>query len=84
MCLAVPGRILNIKETTETGGERLANVDFHGNKVDVSLAMVPDAKKGDYVLVHAGYALETLDQTEAEQTWEYLKEAGIEFSEQSP
>jgi hydrogenase expression/formation protein HypC len=84
MCLAVPGRILSIKEVSEQGGERLANVDFNGNKVDVSLAMVPEAKKGDYVLVHAGYALETLDQSEAEQTWEYLKEAGIEFSGQSP
>lgn len=79
MCLAVPGKILEIKEIDETQAGPLAVVDFHGSEVEVSLAMVPEAVKGDFVLVHAGYALEILDEDEAKKTWDYLKQAGVEF-----
>ncbi|HID17831.1 TPA: HypC/HybG/HupF family hydrogenase formation chaperone [Candidatus Bathyarchaeota archaeon] len=61
MCLAIPGRILSIS------GE-LAKVDFGGRtvrEVDVSLV---EAKVGDYVLVHAGYAIQVLDEEAAEET----------------
>lgn len=67
MCLAVPARIL------EVSGD-LARVDFGGGIVrEVNVSLV-DAKVGDYVLVHAGYAIQVLDEREAEETLEILRE----------
>jgi len=43
----------------------------------VSLTLVPEAGEGDWVLVHAGYAISTLDESEALKTWQYLKDAGL-------
>ncbi|MBU0552799.1 HypC/HybG/HupF family hydrogenase formation chaperone [Myxococcota bacterium] len=74
MCLAVPGQV---KEVYGEGLERLAKVDFQGSRVEVSLAMVPDAQLDAWVLVHAGYAIEVLDEREARETWDYLKTAGL-------
>lgn len=74
MCLAVPGRVTEIKGE---GIERLGVVDFQGSRVEVSLAMVPDAQLNAWVLVHAGYAIETLNEQEARETWDYLKTAGL-------
>jgi hydrogenase expression/formation protein HypC len=73
MCLAIPGRIV---EVTETGDEllRSARVDFSGVVKTVSLACTPQARPGDYVLVHAGMALETIDEEEARRTLDLLKE----------
>jgi len=72
MCLAVPGRIL------ETTGDdplvRMARVDFSGVVKEVSLAYVPEAQPGDYVLVHVGFALQTLDESEARKTLEMLEQ----------
>ena len=62
MCLAVPAFV----EKTH-GGE--AVVAMHGNRVRVSLALVPDAQVGDWVLVHAGFALQRLDEQEAKETF---------------
>ena len=73
MCLAVPGRITKVGETAEDGISRMATVDFQGSQVDASLAMTPDAKVGDWVLVHAGFALTVLDEEEARETWESLQ-----------
>ncbi len=79
MCLAIPGKILNIQESPPGGGMGpLARVDFQGSQIEVSLAMVPDAKQGDWILVHAGFALNVLDEQEARETWQYLEEAGID------
>lgn len=61
MCLAVPGKITSLK-----GGN--AEVDFSGVKRQVSLDLVPAAKKNDYVLVHAGFAIQVLEPKEAEET----------------
>lgn len=61
MCLAVPGKILSLKNSN-------AEVDFSGVKRQVSLDLVPDAKKNDYVLVHAGFAIQVLDPKEAAET----------------
>ena len=58
----------------------IATVDFQGSRVDVSLALVPQAQLGDWVLVHAGFALNVLDEQEAVQTWKYLQESGFEHS----
>ncbi|MHC4562100.1 MAG: HypC/HybG/HupF family hydrogenase formation chaperone [Planctomycetota bacterium] len=76
MCLAVPGKILEIDESADdpvTG--RVATVDFRGSQVSASLAMTPEAGVGDYVLVHAGFAIAQLDANEARETWESIKEA---------
>jgi hydrogenase expression/formation protein HypC len=72
MCLAIPGQILSINE-----GEpllRLGRVNFGGIVKEVSLAYVPEARVGDYVLVHVGFAISTLDEAEAHQVFEYLRQ----------
>ena len=73
MCLAIPGKILS------TSGEdiaRSARVDFGGIVREVNLCYVPDAKVGDYVIVHVGFALSIVDEAEANQVFAYLKEMG--------
>ncbi len=70
MCLAVPGRIL------EVSGEeilRRGRVDFGGLVREVSLAAVPEAGVGDYVIVHAGMALNVLDEAEAREVFDALR-----------
>ncbi|MBI3990449.1 MAG: HypC/HybG/HupF family hydrogenase formation chaperone [candidate division NC10 bacterium] len=72
MCLAVPGRIISI-----TGDEpllRTGKVSFGGIVKEVSLAYVPEANVGDYVIVHVGFAISRLDEEEAEQVFEYLRQ----------
>jgi hydrogenase expression/formation protein HypC len=72
MCLAIPGQIISI-----SGGDPLemtAKVSFGGIVKTVSLAYTPEAKIGDYVLVHVGIALQIVDQDEATQVFEYLKQ----------
>ncbi len=79
MCLAAPGKILTIDEGGQTPGDRIGTIDFNGSQVDVSLSLVPDTKIGDWVLVHAGYAISQLDEAEAKETWDYLREfEGVE------
>ena len=76
MCLAVPGRIIEVAEThVDPLSERLARVDFQGTRAEVSLACTPDARVGDWVLVHAGFALHVIGEKEAMETWTYLDEA---------
>ena len=75
MCLAVPGRVLSIEGEDPT--LRMAKVDFCGIQRDVSLAFTPEVEKGDYVLVHVGFALNRIDAEEAERTLECLREAGV-------
>ena len=72
MCLAVPGKIMSIDD-----GEpllRSGRVDFSGVVKQVNLAYVPEARVGDYVLVHVGFALNTIDEDEARQVFEYLRQ----------
>jgi hydrogenase expression/formation protein HypC len=77
MCLAVPGKIVSIR-TAEAGvaAGTIGTVDFQGSRLEVSLAFVPEAGVGDWVLVHAGFALNVLDEAEAAETWKYLEAAG--------
>ncbi len=72
MCLAMPGQIVQ-----QTADGR-AVVDMNGNRFNVSLAVVPDARVGDWVLVHAGFAISQLEEQDARETWDLLKEAGVE------
>ena len=79
MCLAVPGRIVEI--LGDDGGSApalgpVATVDFQGSRVEVSLTMAPEAGIGQWVLVHAGFAIVVLDEDEARRTWEYLQAGG--------
>lgn len=74
MCLAVPGQIMNI--SGEEPIERVGKVSFGGVIKEASLAYVPEAKVGDYVIVHVGFALSVLDEEEANQVFDYLKQLG--------
>jgi len=78
MCLAVPGRILSVTEAGDAQGTgRAGVVDFQGSRVEVGLAFTPEARVGEWVLVHAGFALSVLDEAEARETWSYLREAEV-------
>jgi hydrogenase expression/formation protein HypC len=67
VCLAIPAQI-------EKMDADRATVALDGNRTDVSLALVPAAKAGDWVLVHAGYAITVLDAEEAKATYDLLRE----------
>lgn len=73
MCLAVPGKLIAIAETTDPLC-RQGTVDFSGIGKEVSLAYVPEAKIDDYILVHAGIALTVLDEDEAKASLEAFAE----------
>ena len=68
MCLAVPARV------TEMRDGLLGLVELGGVVREVSFALLPDAAVGDYVLLHAGYALQKVDTAEAEETLRLLAE----------
>jgi len=71
MCVAVPGRVLSV--TGDDPLTRMAKVSFGGVIKEVSLAYVPEATVGDYVIVHVGFALNRLDEQEALKVFEDLK-----------
>jgi len=72
MCLAVPGKIVEVRSETPASLGRLAVIDVQGSRVEASLAMTPEAKLGSWVLVHAGFAITVLDEAEAKETFESL------------
>ena len=72
MCLAVPGKIISI--TGDDPLTRVGKVNFSGIIKEVNLAYVPDAQAGEYVIVHVGFALNTIDEDEANQVFEYLRQ----------
>ena len=72
MCLAIPGKILSI-----AGDDvllRTGRVSFGGIVKEVNLAYTPEAGVGDYVIVHVGFAISTLDEAEAHRVFDYLRE----------
>ena len=73
MCLAIPGRVMEIAKPEGSHGD-IATVDFQGTRIEVSLAMTPEAGEGDWVLIHAGFALSVLDEADARATWDSLRE----------
>ncbi len=75
MCLAVPGRVVSFADGA--GAARTGTVNFQGSRIEVNLAMTPQAGVGDWVLVHAGFAIAVLDEDDARKTWEYLAEGGM-------
>ncbi|MDE2027605.1 MAG: HypC/HybG/HupF family hydrogenase formation chaperone [Candidatus Omnitrophica bacterium] len=72
MCLAIPGKIENIQDSGDNALNRKGRVNFGGILKEVSLAYVPEAQIGDYVIVHVGFALSIVDQSEALKVFEYL------------
>jgi len=78
MCLAVPGKIL---EVDERDGSRIARVQFGGITRPAYLGFVPEAAVGDYVMVHVGFALSRVNAEEAARTYELLEEMGLLESE---
>lgn len=68
MCLAIPAKIVD-----RQGDD--AVVDLQGSRLNVSTLMTPEAHIGDWVLVHAGFAISQLDEREALETWDYLRQA---------
>jgi hydrogenase expression/formation protein HypC len=84
MCLAIPGKIERI-----TGDEplsRVGKINFGGVVKEASLAYVPEARVGDYVIVHVGFALGIVDEAEALKIFDYLKQMDglTELREASP
>jgi len=74
MCLGIPGRIVDVREEH---GTRMATVDFGGVTKAVCLAYVPEAVRGDYAIVHAGFAITRLDEAAALETLELFGELGL-------
>jgi hydrogenase expression/formation protein HypC len=72
MCLAIPGKLASISGDDPL--TRCGKVDFGGILKEVSLAYVPEAKVGDYLIVHVGFALSRVDEEEAQQVFQYLRE----------
>lgn len=72
MCLAIPGKIIQIEENPFP--QRKGKVDFEGIIKEVNLSYVPEAQKGDYVIVHVGFAISILDEKEAQRVFEYLRQ----------
>jgi hydrogenase expression/formation protein HypC len=75
MCLAVPGRVVEIIDNGDIAF-RQAKVDFGGIRKEINLAYTPEAQVGKYVLVHVGFAISVIDEAEAQRVFQYLEEMG--------
>jgi len=71
MCLGIPGKIIEVSEVDLT---KMGKVDFSGVELEVCLEATPEAKVNDYVIVHAGFAISVLSETEANETLAILNE----------
>ena len=74
MCLAIPGKVETISGDDPL--TRMGKINFGGIVKEASLAYVPEANVGDYVIVHVGFAISRVDEAEAHKTFEYLKQMG--------
>ena len=73
MCLGIPGEVLSVAE----GDLRMARVAFGGIVKETCLAYVPEAQVGDFVIVHAGFAISRIDREAATRVFSYLDEMGM-------
>ncbi len=69
MCLGIPGKVLDVGDDDL----RMGRVEFGGIIKEACLAYVPDARAGDYVIVHAGFAISCVDEVQARQVFAYLE-----------
>ena len=74
MCLAVPGRIVSVRDDR---GTPMAVVSFDGIEKEICLAFVPDAVVGDYVIVHVGFAISEVDEDVALDTLQTFRDLGV-------
>lgn len=74
MCLGVPGKVIEIQP--DELGMTMGRVNFGGIVKEVCLAYTPEAEVGDYVVVHVGFAISRIDEEEAQQVFEYLRQMG--------
>lgn len=74
MCLAIPGKVAQIEENH---GMRTGRIQFGGITRQACLDFVPEAKEGDYVMVHVGFAISVVDKEEAERTYALLESMGL-------
>lgn len=76
MCLGIPARVI------QTDGSGLGKVDYLGTKVRVNFSLLEDVKPGDWVIVHAGFAISKLDEEEAQETLYLLREIAAKEDDQ--
>jgi hydrogenase expression/formation protein HypC len=81
MCLAIPGKLALIEQKD---GVRCGRVQFGGVSRQACLDFVPEAKEGDYVMVHVGFAISVVDKEEAERTYALLESMGVLAEELAP
>lgn len=74
MCLAVPGKIIDVREER---GTRMATIDFDGIRKEICLAYLPDIDVGDYAIVHVGFAISRIDEASARETLAIFRELGV-------
>jgi hydrogenase expression/formation protein HypC len=72
MCLAIPGKIVRI--TLDDPLMKMGKVNFGGILKEINLTYVPEAKLGDYVIVHVGFAISRVEEREAQRVFEYLRQ----------
>lgn len=70
MCLGVPGKVIRKLEN------EVATVDVNGNQLDISIKLTPEVEEGQYVLIHAGFAMDIIDEAVAAETISYMEEMG--------
>ena len=75
MCLAIPGKILSIEDSSDTVFQ-IGKVSFSGIVKKINLSLVPEATVGDHVLVHVGVAVSVVDEAEAKKTMDFLQGTG--------
>jgi hydrogenase expression/formation protein HypC len=77
MCLAIPGKIIAC-------ADEQATIDLQGNRLKVSTVLTPEAAVGDWVLAHAGFAISLIEESDALETWEWLRAMSVDPQDQSP
>ncbi|MDT8381085.1 MAG: HypC/HybG/HupF family hydrogenase formation chaperone [Brevefilum sp.] len=81
MCLGIPGKIITIYENH---GTKMAKIDFGGVSREACIEVIPEAKPGDWTIVHAGFALNLLSEDEAQETLDILQEMAELAEEENP
>jgi len=76
VCLAIPAKIMKIENNMGT-------IDMEGTQMEVSLLLQEDAKVGDYVIVHAGFAIQTIDEQEAMESLKILRQLASQLDEEN-
>lgn len=74
MCLGIPGQIVEVIPNEKHPNFCEGRVSFGGVMKTISLAYAPEATTGDYLIVHAGFAISVIDKTQAQRVWQYLDE----------